>query len=72
VSARLTSEELCVSVSNSGGWREDDPSPGTGLARLRGRLAALYGDRAILSVIRSQRDEVRVDVLIPQMAGAVA
>jgi len=72
LSTRLTADDVRLSVSNSGGWSDADPSPGTGLSRLRGRLAALYGERAFLNVIRSKNDEVRVDVIIPHATGSVA
>jgi two-component system, LytTR family, sensor kinase len=56
---------LCVAVEDDGGTLGATSEPGIGLANLRERLAALYGDKATLSITQRMPAGVRAELRLP-------
>jgi LytS/YehU family sensor histidine kinase len=52
-------------VADTGRGLDDSRPPGTGLANLRGRLAATYGDRASLVLSGVEPHGVRAEIELP-------
>jgi sensor histidine kinase YesM len=71
VDASLCDRELRVRVSDSGRGFTKTSGRGTGLANVRARLAAIYGETAHLSLSRNLPQGVVATITIP-MAGMVA
>lgn len=68
IEATTTSDELVIRVSDDGaglGSRHDTSGAGTGLGRLRERLAALYGDRASIELESGTAGGVRATLRLP-------
>jgi two-component sensor histidine kinase len=66
VSAERERETLVLRVTDSGKGLSITEGHGTGLANIRRRLAALYGERAVLSLTRLVPHGMTATVLIPQ------
>jgi len=67
VSARLAGGELTLRVRDNGaGASADQLARGTGLARLRERLAALYGKTARLDLETSPAGGFTASLVVPQ------
>jgi hypothetical protein len=66
ISATANAKRLRVMVENSGSWipEHSHPSSSTGLANLRNRLQAIYGDRADLAIVQGN-ECVRIVLSIP-------
>lgn len=62
---REASGHTTLWVSDSGAGIDDKKAPGTGLANLRERLAANYGDRATLTLNSVEPHGVRVEIQVP-------
>jgi two-component system, LytTR family, sensor kinase len=65
VSAGVVDGGLCVAVEDDGGTLAATSEPGIGLANLRERLAALYGDKATLSITQRMPAGVRAELRLP-------
>ncbi len=66
VTAERERETLVLKVTDSGGGLSITEGHGTGLANIRRRLAALYGEGAVLSLTRLVPHGMTATVLIPQ------
>ena len=53
-------------VTDTGRGLDESQPPGTGLANLRGRLAATYGERATLSLSGIEPHGVRAEIELPE------
>ena len=68
ITARLTNGTLTVGVADTGaGWRSESGTGG-GLANLRARLAALYGDAASLELEANVPRGIRATISVPVIA----
>jgi LytS/YehU family sensor histidine kinase len=65
VSAASAGGVLSVAVEDDGGMLATEAQPGIGLANLRERLAALYGDQASLSLAQCVPAGVRAELRLP-------
>jgi signal transduction histidine kinase len=65
VGARRDGESVTLWVQDSGRGIDDAKTPGTGLANLRERLAATYGDQAVLTLLGVEPHGVRAEITIP-------
>ncbi len=65
VSAAIDGARLCVAVSDDGAGVQPSAAPGIGLANVRARLAALYGDRARLELRALRPRGVRASIELP-------
>lgn len=65
IAARAENGELKVSVADSGVGFRSSSGTGAGLANLRARLAALYGDTASLELERNVPRGIRATVAVP-------
>jgi two-component system, LytTR family, sensor kinase len=65
VSAGVVDGGLCVAVEDDGGTLGATSEPGIGLANLRERLAALYGDKATFSLTQRMPAGVRAELRVP-------
>ncbi|MCL0138172.1 hypothetical protein M2T37_28225, partial [Klebsiella pneumoniae] len=72
VDASLHDRELRVRVSDSGRGFTQTSGRGTGLANVRARLAAMYGESARLSLSRNLPQGVVAAIALPLAASPAA
>jgi signal transduction histidine kinase len=65
IGARRDGARVTLWVQDSGRGVDDAKAPGTGLANLRERLAATYGNRADLTLLGVEPHGVRVEITLP-------
>jgi signal transduction histidine kinase len=65
VRARRDSERLCVEVADTGAGFQSHSGKGIGLANIRARLHALFGDRAQLSLGANAPSGVVASIMVP-------
>jgi histidine kinase len=65
ISARVENQKLCVGVADTGAGLRSTGGTGAGLANLRARLAALYGDAARLDFEANAPRGIRAVIVIP-------
>jgi LytS/YehU family sensor histidine kinase len=68
ITARLSSGKLTVAVSDTGAGFRSESGTGGGLANLRARLAALFGDAARLKLEANVPRGIRATISIPMNA----
>ena len=68
ITARLVYGQLIVGVADTGAGFHNESGTGGGLANLRARLAALYGDRASLELEANVPRGIRATISIPMQA----
>lgn len=64
ISARITDNQLCLTVSNDGQLKSGIAGTGVGLANIRQRLALLYQGRASLQLTQQQH-QVLTEICLP-------
>ncbi|GHG61699.1 hypothetical protein GCM10010919_06430 [Alishewanella longhuensis] len=64
ISARITDNQLCLTVSNDGQLKQDTGGTGVGLANIRQRLDLLYQGRASLQLTQQQQ-KVLTEICLP-------
>jgi LytS/YehU family sensor histidine kinase len=72
ISAWIEQDRLKVSVADTGAGFQHTSGPGAGLANLRARLAALYGDAGNLAFEANTPRGIRATIAVPLKAGAGA
>lgn len=73
ITARAKDGRLAVTVADTGVGLQRSSGTGTGLANLRARLAALYGDAGTLAFETNAPRGIRATMVVPlRQAGAVA
>lgn len=72
VSARREGERLILSVADTGVGFSPGSGVGTGLANIRARLAAQFGDRADLALANNELGGVTATLTLPIASGAAA
>jgi sensor histidine kinase YesM len=70
IRARVESRRLSVEVADTGAGLRQSGGSGAGLANLRARLAALYGNEASLSIRANEPRGIRVTIAVPLRAVA--
>jgi hypothetical protein len=70
ITARLEDSLLKVAVADTGAGLRGSGGAGAGLANLRGRLAALYGDEARLAFESNAPRGIRATITVPVRAAA--
>jgi len=65
IGARRNGASVTLWVQDSGRGIDEAQAPGTGLANLRERLAATYGNRAVLTLLGVDPHGVRVEITLP-------
>lgn len=72
ITARLAGGQLTVGVADTGAGLHSEGGTGGGLANLRARLAALYGDAARLELEANVPRGIRATISVPVKAPAAA
>jgi Predicted signal transduction protein with a C-terminal ATPase domain len=67
--ARADSDRLVLSVADTGVGFAPGSGTGTGLANIRARLAAQFGDRANLALDNNELGGVTATIALPLLAG---
>lgn len=70
ITARLANGQLTVGVADTGAGLRSESGTGGGLANLRARLAALYGDAASLELEANVPRGIRATISVPMKAPA--
>jgi hypothetical protein len=70
ITARLADGQLTVGVADTGAGLRGDSGTGAGLANLRARLAALYGDAARVELEANAPRGIRATISVPMKAPA--
>jgi LytS/YehU family sensor histidine kinase len=70
ISARFADGQLTVAVADTGAGLRNSSGTGSGLANLRSRLAALYGDAARLQLEANMPRGIRATISVPAKAPA--
>ena len=65
IAARVENLQLKVAVSDTGTGLRQSGGSGTGLANLRARLGALYGEAASLSIVTNVPRGIRATIAVP-------
>jgi LytS/YehU family sensor histidine kinase len=65
IAARLEARRLTVEVADTGAGLRQSDGTGAGLANLRARLAALYGDSATLDIRANAPRGIRASIAVP-------
>ena len=65
ITARLANGHLAVGVTDTGAGLRSESGTGGGLANLRARLAALYGDAASLQLEANVPRGIRATISVP-------
>jgi LytS/YehU family sensor histidine kinase len=65
IAARVEGRRLKVEVADTGAGLTESGGSGSGLANLRARLAALYGDEAALELRANAPRGIRATIAVP-------
>ena len=65
IAARVEDSRLKVDVSDNGAGIRQSSGSGNGLANLRARLSALYGETATLSIVANTPRGIRATIVVP-------
>jgi LytS/YehU family sensor histidine kinase len=71
IAARVEDLKLKVQVADTGAGLRQSSGSGAGLANLRARLAALYGERASLEIRANTPRGIRATIAVPIREGAL-